>query len=111
MVIERKPCPCCGAFAGDEAFYAALDAAVIHLGRVPVVSSGYRCARHNARVSQRSTGRHVSGQAVDIIARTARERGALLMACIRAGIVSFATLPGGAGLHVDASPIPWLGIE
>lgn len=111
MMIERRPCPCCGAFVGVDAFYAALDAAVGHLGHLPVVSSGYRCARRNAQISARSTGRHVSGEAVDVIARSAREKGALLAACMRAGIVSFAVLPGGAGLHIDASPVPWLGIE
>ena len=111
MKIERKPCPCCGQFEGSESFYARLDEAVEILGHEPKVSGGYRCPRHNARISPKSTGRHPKGEAVDIIARTARDRGALLMALIRAGLVSFATLPGGAGLHVDAGTVPWLGIE
>lgn len=111
LQVSRVPCPCCGTFIGDEDFYGRLDAALGYLGHAVKVTSGYRCARHNARVSKRSTGRHVSGQAVDILAKSPREKGAVLMACIRAGLVSFAILPGGAGLHVDANETPWLGIE
>lgn len=111
MKIERKPCPCCGQFAGELGFYSRLDKAVELLGHAPEVSSGYRCAKYNARISPNSTGRHPKGEAVDIIARTARDRGALLFALMRAGLCSFATLPKGAGLHVDAGTVPWLGIE
>ncbi len=109
--IDRKHCPCCGEFLGDAAFYARLDAMCETLGYVPTVSSGYRCAAHNRAVSRRSTGRHVTGQAVDVIAKGPRIRGALLDAALKAGLVSFAILPGGAGLHIDAGTVPWLGIE
>jgi uncharacterized protein YcbK (DUF882 family) len=111
MKIERKPCPCCGQFRGDPAFYARLDDAVAQLGKEPLVTSGYRCEHYNKMVSQHSTGRHTKGEAVDIRARHARDKGQLLLALLKAGLVSFATLPNGAGLHVDAGTIPWLGIE
>lgn len=111
MAVQRKPCPCCGKFIGNKEFYDKLDAAEKALGKPLAVSSGYRCAAHNAKVSKKSTGRHVAGEAVDLIARTAADRGALLLALIGAGLKSFATLPGGAGLHVDAGTVPWLGIE
>ncbi len=111
MSVQRKPCPCCGGFVGSESFYAKLDKAEEILGHKLQVSSGYRCEDRNAKVSRRSTGRHVTGEAVDLIARSASEKGALLLALIGAGLKSFATLPGGAGLRVDAGTVPWLGIE
>ncbi len=111
MRITRKPCPCCGEFVGDPDFYDKLDMAQDRLDRPLVVTSGYRCPAHNAKISPNTTGRHPKGQAVDVQAKTAAEKGEILLACMRAGLVSFATLPNRAGLHIDAGTAPWLGIE
>lgn len=110
-MIERKPCPCCGKFVGDKDFYAKLDKMVEVLASEPAVTSGFRCAAYNAKISHRSTGRHVIGQAVDLRASTPAARGLLIKAAIVAGLVSFAVLPKGRGLHIDAGTVPWLGLE
>jgi uncharacterized protein YcbK (DUF882 family) len=104
-------CPCCGKFVGNEGFYAKLDAAQDRLGFPMEVTSGYRCAAHNAAVSKKSTGRHVQGEAVDVLTRTAGERGAIIKACLEEDIISFAITPHGRALHIDNGSAYWLGLE
>jgi zinc D-Ala-D-Ala carboxypeptidase len=59
-------CACCGREHMDLAFILKLDDLRSRLGFPLIVSSGYRCPRHNQKVS--TTGRdgpHTTGRAVD----------------------------------------------
>lgn len=111
MPVMRKACPCCHVFVGSPEFYRKLDAVQEKLGFDLAITSGYRCAAYNARISKKSTGRHVTGEAVDVSAPHADDKGAILKACFEAGIVSFALLKRAAGLHIDAGTVPWFGVE
>lgn len=114
-------CKCgCGTLNMDSSFMTRLVDAR-RLAGIPFrIASGCRCPSYNARVSKAkgipTTGRHIAtdtraATAVDIDTDTAQERGIILKACYDCGLVSAALTPGGRGLHVDAGPGPFLGME
>ena len=63
----KLACSCCDAYGMDDGFLLLLDNIREDVGEPLTITSGYRCADYNDRIS--STGRegpHTSGQAVDI---------------------------------------------
>jgi uncharacterized protein YcbK (DUF882 family) len=83
----------------DEDFLYMLDKARDIAGVPFVISSGYRCASHNAAVGGVPTSAHVKGLAVDIKAVGSRNRfkvveALIVMGCNRIGI-------GKDFVHVD----------
>jgi zinc D-Ala-D-Ala carboxypeptidase len=65
--VDEFACKHCGANLIDHQFVSELDELRHRLGYPLVITSGYRCPDHNAKVS--STGRsgpHTSGRAADI---------------------------------------------
>lgn len=97
----------------DEDFLDKLQLARTILNEPIHVRSGYRCEEYNRKVSgDRTTGRHPRGEAIDAVTgHDAGRRGRLIVACVKAGLVSWALTPNRAGLHIDASPYGWLGLE
>lgn len=67
-------CPCCGACDMDQGLLLRLDCARQELGRPLIVTSGYRCARHNAKVGGIPDSAHVQGLAADLAVRSSAER-------------------------------------
>jgi zinc D-Ala-D-Ala carboxypeptidase len=66
-------CRCCGVNLIDHQFVTELDDLRHALGFALPISSGYRCPRHNAKVSSTGlNGPHTSGRAADIA--VSRER-------------------------------------
>ena len=65
----KKPefrCRCgCGADEMNETLIRVADRVREHFGKAITVSSGRRCANHNARVGGVSNSRHLSGKAMD----------------------------------------------
>ncbi len=71
--LELK-CKCCGEMGMDLEFILDLEDAR-HEARTPfIITSGYRCIKHNAAVGGSETSSHLKGLAVDIKAITSRER-------------------------------------
>jgi hypothetical protein len=59
-------CKCgCGADSMNETLIRVADRTRAHFGSPITVSSGRRCAKHNARVGGVSNSRHLSGKAMD----------------------------------------------
>ena len=59
-------CKCgCGADTMNETLIRVADRVREHFGKPITVSSGRRCANHNARVGGVSNSRHLSGKAMD----------------------------------------------
>ena len=59
-------CRCgCGAYSMDEKLIKTADKVREYFGKTMVVSSGRRCASHNAKVGGVSNSRHLSGKAMD----------------------------------------------
>lgn len=60
-------CACCGKAPMDPAFMDILQLLRIDYGKPMVISSGYRCAAHNQKVSSTGpNGPHTTGQAADV---------------------------------------------
>lgn len=63
-------CKCCGKIKYDIKLVAKLECIRAAIGNVPIiVTSGYRCEKHNAKVGGAKKSYHLKGQAVDITIR------------------------------------------
>lgn len=64
--ISEFACKCCSLAPMNMAFLAAVDELRHRYGKPLVVTSGYRCARHNQAVSKTGvSGPHTTGKAAD----------------------------------------------
>jgi len=85
--IEDFLCPCCGEGSSimDTFFLSLLDSAR-SLSHVPfVITSGYRCLKHNMEVGGVGESAHMKGMAADISAETSKARYAIINALIQTG--------------------------
>lgn len=97
FTIEELACPCCGRMAMEPAFMRKVEAARIDCGFAFVVTSAYRCAEHNAKVSETGkAGPHTTGHAIDL-ALHGRQVMTLIAAARYHGILT--GRQGGLGLH------------
>lgn len=73
-------CKCgCGQNQMDPHFLAKLDGFREAVNRPLTITSGYRCPKHNSKVSRTGkSGSHTTGRAVDIQVRNSKERYELL---------------------------------
>jgi Peptidase M15. len=98
-------CRCCGETFVDPAALAALERLALSLGETPVVTSGHRCAQHNARVGGAPLSMH-KRLAFDI-ALAGHDKARLVAAARAAGFTGFGF--GQTFLHCDtrARPAHW----
>lgn len=100
-------CQCkCGRSEMVPAFVADLEALRTAYGKPLIVSSGYRCPAHNARVSSTGLdGPHTTGRAVDFAIRGA-DAYQLMSLAIRMGFTGVGVNQKGGGrfLHLDKLP-------
>jgi hypothetical protein len=59
-------CPCCGLATVVPALVAALEELRAKLGKLIRITSGFRCASHNAAVGGAKSSQHLAGRAVDV---------------------------------------------
>jgi uncharacterized protein YcbK (DUF882 family) len=83
--IEEFACSCCGKNEIDPQFVKKLDDAR-RLAKIPfIITSGYRCEKHNKEVGGSPNSSHLKGIAVDISCQTSTSRYLIVNALIRAG--------------------------
>jgi len=83
--IEEFACSCCGKNEIDPQFVKKLDDAR-RLAKIPfIITSGYRCEKHNKEVGGKPNSSHLSGLAADISCQTSTSRYLIVSALIRAG--------------------------
>lgn len=109
---DEFACNCCGTEQMRETTLAMIDKARELAGVPFVVTSGYRCAAHNAKVGGSTTSSHMYGWAVDIQARGETMRGAILSGLIKAGFNRIGIYK--TFIHADMDPaksagVVWLG--
>jgi len=64
---KEMACKCCGECRVDGVFMSILEDIRVKYGKPMIVSSGYRCPKHNESVSETGAkGPHTTGKAVDI---------------------------------------------
>ncbi len=97
--LKEFECPCCKRVKLDERLLMKLEALRILYGKPLVITSGYRCEKHNREVGGSERSLHLEGKAADIrIAE--REQGKILMLCKLLGL---RVIPYGKRnfVHVD----------
>ena len=102
--IEDFDCPCCGQNQMDKDFLWKLDFART-LADVPfVVTSGFRCPKHNRskKVGGSPTSSHLKGLAADIAVQSDYARFRIIWGLITAGFKRFGV--GDGFIHIDADP-------
>lgn len=77
-------CKCCGSIGINPDFVKMLEEAREVAGVPFVITSGYRCQKHNKAVGSTSTN-HTSGKAADIKATDGPTRGKILRGLYLAG--------------------------
>lgn len=104
---KEVECRCgCGLCEMDPKLMWALNRLRHELGRPVVVTSGHRCAKHNAAVGGRVNSFHLTGRAVDIRTATAKERWETLRLAFRLGFTGIGI--GKGFVHLDVRDgEPW----
>jgi len=108
FTLDEFNCSCCGQNLMDRNFLTSLDTARGMAGIPFVITSGFRCAKHNGEVGGVFTSAHLIGKAADIAAGDSRTRYQILMACSRVGITRFEIGPAHVHVDRDASKWPWV---
>lgn len=99
-------CPCCGEEGVKDALVFKLQEAHNNLppSAVMIISSGYRCPKHNAEVGGKETSSHLKGFAADIRADTPRERSFLIKALVEVGFTRIGIDFRRGMVHADVDP-------
>lgn len=97
-------CACCGENLMDKGFMGQLDEAR-HMAGVPyIITSGYRCAKHNAAVGGSPTSSHQHGIAADIAAPDSHSAFLIVQSLIFTGFKRIGWNQGKRFIHVDTDP-------
>jgi len=78
-------CNCCGVVKIDKTFLMKLDEARTIAGVPFIITSGYRCPKHNAEVGGVKNSAHMAGLAADIACPDSTTRLHILRGLIKAG--------------------------
>lgn len=98
---DEFKCKCCGKAPIDPLFVAQLEKARGIAGVPFVITSGYRCPKHNAAVGSTSKN-HTSGKAADIKATDGPTRGKILKGLYRAGFQRIGISFENGFIHADS---------
>lgn len=79
-------CKCCGKNKQNKIFIQKINRAQDIAGIPFVITSGYRCEKHNAEVGGHPRSYHLFGLACDILVKNSYERGRIVKALIESGI-------------------------
>ncbi len=63
---DEMACNCCGEVVHNKVLEDMIDSARTRAGIPFVVTSWYRCPRHNKSVGSKPTSSHIKGKAIDI---------------------------------------------
>jgi uncharacterized protein YcbK (DUF882 family) len=97
--ISEFDCPHCGKNEMDQNFINRLDKAREYAATPFIISSGYRCKKHNKEVGGSESSSHLKGLAADIVVVHSVQRYKILMGLIGAGFSRIGL--GETYIHVD----------
>lgn len=100
--LSEFACPCCKVTDVKTELIARLDKARSIAGVPFIITSGYRCPKHNKKVGGVPNSAHVRGYAADI-ATTDSTRDLILAAC-RAAFTRIGVDEKRNFIHVDCDP-------
>lgn len=113
FIAREFICPCCDAEGITDELVVKLQMAHDIYGRVMIVTSGFRCEKHNAseKVRGLKDSAHLTGLAADIRCDNSRHRFLLLSAFIQAGFKRIGIYENFIHVDVDSNKDPevaWL---
>lgn len=82
---KELECKCCGGFLISDDLLGRLNFARETAGIPFIITSGYRCQKHNDRVGGKPNSAHTTGQAVDIAFKNSNECFKIVRALYDAG--------------------------
>ena len=82
---EEFACKCCGNVSMDGDLIDKLNDARRDYGQPIIITSGYRCEKHNKKIGGSPTSSHLTGRAVDIQCLISNDRFHLLQSLFYAG--------------------------
>lgn len=98
--MERFACKCCGKNETSADLVRLVNAINEEMFTATlVISSGYRCAKHNKSVGGKPDSAHLAGLAVDIVAMDSLFRFRLIEAALKAGALRIGI--GKDFVHID----------
>jgi uncharacterized protein YcbK (DUF882 family) len=101
---EEFKCPCCGEIKVSDELLHRLNMARDIYGKAMVVSSGYRCPKHNAEVGGVPSSAHMTGDAADIRCYGVFDRYNMINAFYNASFLRIGIAE--SFIHVDVSLNP-----
>jgi uncharacterized protein YcbK (DUF882 family) len=110
FTLSEFRCPCCGDVIERAAAQLAhrLEPVRAVFGPV-IITSAYRCPRHNATVKGSASSQHLTGLAADIACATNSDRFLLVVTLIGAGFTRIGI--GAKAVHADigtpTGPVMW----
>jgi len=102
--VREFTCPCCGAEGVKDSLVFGLQDThdLLPENSVMIITSGYRCKKHNLEVGGVEGGSHPNGTGVDIKCDSSRARFLLLKALIMAGFTRIGIYK--KHIHADLDP-------
>ena len=91
---EEFACKCCGLVKIDEQLVALAYVARVAIAKPLVITSAYRCPKHNKNVGGAEYSLHVAGQAIDISIATLSNQERLTL-------LNIAIACGGTGVGIN----------
>jgi zinc D-Ala-D-Ala carboxypeptidase len=86
FTVDELKCPCCGEIGAIEEFLLPrLQTARIIYNEPIIVTSGYRCEKHNAEIGGATSSLHPLSSAIDASYSSGTKLGRLVNAFIAAG--------------------------
>lgn len=100
--LEEFKCPCCGKVEMQDSFLKLIDIARTTAGVPFVITSGYRCEKHNKEVGGKADSAHTKGYAADIKCSDSSTRFKIISALIKAGFNRIGI--ANSFIHCDCDP-------
>ena len=98
----RLACRCCGRKEMNDDFMRKLDLLREQYGKPISITSGFRCADYNSKISSTGkNGAHTTGRAVDIACSTSRERSELMRLLLHPDSPFTRVTPAKNFIHID----------
>ncbi len=99
FTLKEFRCPCCHKVNMNEEFLKKLDKARDLAGVLFIITSGYRCPKHNKEVGGKPDSAHIKGLAADIECFRSRNRFKIIESLLRVGFTRIGV--GKNFIHVD----------
>ncbi len=97
--VKELSCPCCQGYAMQKPFLDKLQELRDLYARPMIITSAWRCEKHNTGIKGEKDSQHLFGNAVDVHCVDSAERFLLVRLAYQVGFRGFGI--DGAFVHID----------